>query len=116
MINGFPNEIPYYSTNLVTILILPLLQNALEATPNNKAISVNYTDSDNYHAIKISNYCSKMPSLTNLQTDGYSSKGKNHIGNGISIVRRVSNIVGINFKLTINNNQVIANLKLPKKK
>lgn len=116
LINGFPNEIPYYSTNLVTILILPLLQNALEATPNNKAISVNYTDSDNYHAIKISNYCSKMPSLTNLQTDGYSSKGKNHIGNGISIVRRVSNIVGINFKLTINNNQVIANLKLPKKK
>lgn len=116
LINGFPDEIPYYSTNLVTILILPLLQNALEATPKNKMISVNYTDSDNYHAIKISNYCSKMPSLANIQTDGYSSKGKNHIGTGLSIVRRVSNIVGINFTLTINNNQVVANLELPKKK
>jgi len=114
-VSGLPDSIPKYSTNLVTILVLPLLQNALEATPKSKTVFVRYSDTGPQHIVEIQNSCSKTPSQSNLDEEGFSSKGNAHIGTGISIVRRISSTVGIDFSLVTKNNQVIAKLSLPKK-
>lgn len=114
--DGFPDTIPDYSTNLITILILPLLQNAMEATPKEKKINISYFHIDDYNVIKIQNYCIQPPSQSNLNKEGYSSKGNNHVGSGISIVKRISSTAGILFSISVKNKQVIAILNLPDKK
>ena len=111
---GIPDSIPQYSTNLIVVLILPLIHNAIEASPRKKTVVVNYTQSEMGYTIQIENYCKKTPRQADLDTDGYSSKGNNHVGTGISIVRRISKSVGVNFYLKVNNNKVIAQLIFPK--
>ena len=110
-----PDTIPPYSTNLIVVLILPLIHNAIEASPNKKSVCVNYTESEKSYTIQIKNHCKQLPSQTNLDTDGYSSKGNNHIGTGISIVRRISKSAGVEFLLKVNNSQVVAQLVFPKR-
>lgn len=113
--HGIPDNIPPYSTNLIVVLILPLIHNAIEASPKKKSVLVNYTESAEGYIIQIKNHCKQLPSQINLDTEGYSSKGDNHVGTGISIVRRISKSVGVEFLLKVNNNQVIAQLGFPKR-
>lgn len=110
-----PDTIPPYSTNLIVVLILPLIHNAIEASPNKKSVCVNYTESEKGYTIQIKNHYKQLPSQANLDKDGYSSKGNNHVGTGISIVRRISKSVGVEFLLKVDNNQVVAQLVFPKR-
>lgn len=114
-VNALPDRIPMYSSNLVTVLLLPLIQNALEASPN-KEVVVDYRITDENHIIQIINTCTKTPRQTDLEKDGYSSKPNNHIGTGISIVRRISKMVGIDFTIKAKNKKVKAILTLPIRK
>lgn len=111
---GIPDSVPQYSTNLIVVLIMPLIHNAIEASPCKKNVVVNYTQTEIGYTIKIENYCKQLPKQINLDTDGYSSKGNNHVGTGISIVRRISKSVNVDFHLKVNKNKVIAQLVFPK--
>lgn len=110
---NIPNSIQKYSTNLIVVLLLPLVHNAIEASPNNKTILIDYSKSTENKTITIKNYCKQTPRQVNLDTEGYSSKCNNHIGTGISIVRRISKSVGVDFSLKVNNNKVTAVLTFP---
>lgn len=48
---GIPDSIPPYSANLIVVLILPLIHNAIEASPSKKSIFINYTESEKEHII-----------------------------------------------------------------
>ncbi len=111
---NIPNAIHKYSTNLIVVLILPLIHNAIEACPNNKPIIIEYSNTDSADTITIENHCKQAPRQVNLDTEGYSSKGNNHVGSGISIVKRISKSAGVDFSLKVNNNKVFATLIFPK--
>lgn len=111
---GIPDSIPQYSTNLIVVLIMPLIHNAIEASPCKKNVVINYTQTEIGYTIKIENFCERPPKQIDLDTDGYSSKGNNHVGTGISIVRRISKSVNVDFHLKVNKNKVVAQLVFPK--
>lgn len=110
---NIPNNIPKYSTNLIVVLLLPLIHNAIEASPENKPVLVEYSESEKGCIITVENHCKQTPRQVNLDTEGYSSKGNNHIGSGISIVRRISKSAGVDFVIKVNNNKVYAELTFP---
>lgn len=110
---NIPNNIPKYSTNFIILLLLPLIHNAIEASPDSKTVLVEYSELDKCRKITIENYCKQTPRQANLDTEGYSSKGNNHVGSGISIVRRITKSSGIDFLIKVNNNKVYAELTFP---
>ena len=110
---NIPNSIPKYSTNLIVVLLLPLIHNAIEASPSNKQVIVEYSQSDQGSIITIENHCKQTPRQVNLDTEGYSSKGNNHVGSGISIVKRISKSAGVDFVIKVNKNKVYAVLTFP---
>ena len=112
---NIPDQIPKYSTNLIVVLLLPLVQNAIEASPKNKSVLIEYLKEEKSHTIKIENFCRQTPRQVNLDTEGYSSKGNEHIGTGISIVRRISKTVDVKFELKVTDNKVCSTLSFPMK-
>lgn len=110
---NIPNNLPQYSTNLIVVLLLPLINNAIEASPENKRVLIEYSQSDKGSIITIENHCKQTPRQVNLDTEGYSSKGNNHVGSGISIVKRISKSAGVDFVIKVNNNKVHAELTFP---
>ena len=110
---NLPDQIPKYSTNLIVVLLLPLIHNAFEASPDSSSVLIEYHQSEADCRIVIQNFCKQTPSQKNLNTEGYSSKGNNHVGTGISIVRRISKSAGIDFEIRVNNNKVLAILTFP---
>lgn len=110
---NIPNNIPKYSTNLIVVLLLPLIHNAIEASPTNRPVLVGYSQSDKGSIITIENHCKHPPRQANLDSEGYSSKGNNHVGSGISIVKRISKSAGVDFAIKVNKNKVYAVLTFP---
>lgn len=108
--NSVPERFKYHNNHYIVSLLLPLLENAIQAAPNDTEITIAFNDNDNI--ITISNICINTPTLTDLETPGYSSK-ENHKGTGIMIVKNLLSVKnrGI-LKTTIDNNKVIQTIKL----
>lgn len=111
---SIPDQIPEYSTNLVVVLLLPLIHNAVEASPEHRPIHVKGQQTDVGYVVCVENFCKQTPRQVHLDTEGYSSKN-DHVGTGISIVRRVSKSAGIDFELKVKDSKVSATLMFPKR-
>lgn len=72
--------------NKLIALLMPLIQNAVDASPENENVSIRQSKKDNSCMYEITNITSTEVSETDLLTEGYSSKN-NHIGTGLSVSR-----------------------------
>lgn len=108
--DNIPCKFLSHNNHYIISIILPLLENAIQAAPNNTRIDIVFNNAE--RTICISNTCENTPSLKDLKTQGYSSK-ENHKGTGIMIV---NNLLSIKNKgvlaTTIEKNTVFQTIKL----
>lgn len=108
--SNIPEKFMSHNNHYIVSLILPLLENAIQAAPDDTEIEITF-DNSNY-TIAISNLCINAPILTNLETPGYSSK-ENHKGTGIMIVKNLLSIKNRGtLKTNIDKNKVIQTITL----
>lgn len=82
-----PRSVVGYSNYFILSLLLPLVQNAVEAAPPNTAIECWLEQGDNYYRFHVGNVADPMPDLELLSAEGYTTKGEGHEGLGLSSVR-----------------------------
>lgn len=112
--DNIPVKFKSQNNHYIVTLILPLLENAIQAAPNNTEIKIDFDES--MDSICISNLCETMPNLEDLNKPGYSSK-EDHKGTGIIIVKNLLSIKDRGFLETTTdekNNKVIQTIKLNK--
>ena len=114
-ISNFPERVSVHGNNVIIILLMPLIHNAIEASPNKGNIVIRCTENDDNYIITVENTCEFPPKQSDLNIDGYSTK--NDGGEGLRSVRRISKSIGIEFKIKVYNKskKVVAALKVPKK-
>ena len=109
-VNHIPEQFNSHINHYIVSLILPLLENAIQAAPNNTEIQIVFDDANN--SIYISNSCEKTPTLNDLKTPGFSSK-ENHKGTGIIIVKNLLSIKDRgSLETTVEDNKVTQTIKL----
>lgn len=88
-LDNVPSTFDGYSSNYVYALLVPLLQNAVAASPKNGIVKVNSEKFQGEYRISVTNECEQTPPNENqLCTSGFSSK-PNHIGIGLMTVRNL---------------------------
>ncbi len=114
-ISDFPEKISVYGNNVILILLMPLIHNAIEAAPDASVVGINCLETDEHYKITIENICESVPKQSNLKKDGYTTKSGG--GEGLRSVRRISKSIGINFRINVYSKEkkVVAILTVPKK-
>ena len=104
-----------YGNNIVTIILLPLIHNALEASPVDGTITVKCIEKNKIYNISVENYCENSVAIDNLNEDGFTTKEKG--GEGLRSVRRISSALGFEFSIKSyeNGHKIVSVLKIPKK-
>lgn len=104
-----------YGNNIITIMLLPLIHNALEASPVDETIIVRCVEKNKVYNVSVENYCENSITLDNLNKDGFTTKEKG--GEGLRSVRRISSALGFEFSIKTfeNGHKVVAILRIPKK-
>ena len=77
-----------YSNNYLLAALLPLLENAIKASPTNKTVKIGFELGNSTIDIFIENEALNMPTVEQLKTPGFSSK-KAHKGTGLLIARHL---------------------------
>lgn len=105
-----------HGSNIITIMLLPLVNNAYEASPENETVIVECLEKGEEYIIRIENKCESKIVADNLSRDGFTTKEKG--GEGLRSVRRISS--SLNFDFSINSyesgRKVVATLKIPTNK
>ena len=115
--NNFPSQFEGFSSNYIFAMIVPLLQNAVTASPQDETIVIGCENTSKIYKISVVNTCKQLPPTEkDLQTQGYSSK-KNHRGVGLSTVRNLLDLAksGI-MNFDISGNTVTVSIHLNKKR
>lgn len=114
-ISEFPERLSIHGNNVIIILMMPLIHNAIEASPNEANLIIKCIEKEDDYIITVENTCVNLPKQKDLHTDGYSSKTDG--GEGLRSVRRISKSIGIEFRIKAynKNKKVIATLTIPKK-
>lgn len=105
-----------YGNNIVIIMLLPLVHNAYEASPENETIKVSCQEKSQYFLLRVGNSCNHKVSVENLVKDGYTTKEKG--GEGLRSVRRISESLHFTFSINAyeSGRKVVTTLKIPKNK
>ena len=116
MNNNVPNTFEGYSGNYVYALIIPLLQNAIAASPEGGNIQIECEEDAGEYKIHITNdCCQNLPDLQQLNKPGFSSKN-NHEGIGLQTVRNLLSLVKTgSLSFDIIDNTVKATIQLKKR-
>ena len=103
-----------YGNNIVTIMLLPLVHNAYEASPANETINVSCRDKSSHFLLRVENLCDHKVNVENLAKDGFTTKEKG--GEGLRSVRRISESLHFDFSIKTyeSGRKVVATLKIPK--
>ena len=103
-----------YGNNIVTIMLLPLVHNAYEASPANETINVSCQDKSSHFLLRVENLCDHKVNVENLAKDGFTTKEKG--GEGLRSVRRISESLHFDFSIKTyeSGRKVVATLKIPK--
>lgn len=87
-ITSFVEPKNVYGNNIVTIMLLPLVHNAYEASPSNETINISCKDKNSHFLLRVENLCDHKVNVENLAKDGFTTKEKG--GEGLRSVRRIS--------------------------
>jgi signal transduction histidine kinase len=111
---ALPDHVAGYSDSYVTALILPLLENAIEAAPDDGLIAVRHSLIDGTHVISVSNAVSNdAVNDDRIYEPGYTTKA-GHDGLGLSIVRRlIGRLNGASLDHSLESGRVTFRLALP---
>ncbi|MCA6362930.1 MAG: HAMP domain-containing histidine kinase [Bacteroidetes bacterium] len=110
---NMPDKFPAYSTNYLLAVILPLVENAIKASPPNKNILIAFQTLDSMINIKIENETQNPLTINQLNTPGFSSK-HDHTGTGLFIARHlVEGHYKGSIAFEIDKNVVIATISIP---
>lgn len=103
-----------YSNNFVAAILLPLLENAVDASFNGGAVSVHSNQFQDDLVIKITNpWRAKDPGL-DMYMDGYTTKGDEHTGTGLSSVKTLlSNISASDISHSCQAGKLEFTIRLP---
>ena len=104
-ISNFPEKISVHGNNVIIILLMPLIHNAVEASPNMGNIVIKCNEKEDTYVITVENTCEFLPKQSNLDTDGYSTKPDG--GEGLRSVRRISKSIGMEFQIKVYNIKAI---------
>ena len=109
-----PGSVPSYSTSYIATLLLPLIENAIEASPPGGEITVRYTSSTDAIMFTVDNTLSKLPDGPVFPENGRSSK-HDGLGLGLTIVRRLADMQrGGQVDTSVSGNVVHVSVRLPK--
>ena len=101
------------SKNILISIISPMLENAVDASPDGREISLVVSQQDNSINIILENECTIPPKLSDLKTIGFSSK-EGHIGTGLNTVRHFLVLLGgKELQISINQNKIQFTLNIP---
>lgn len=108
--DSIPDKFLNHNNHYIVSVVLPLLENSIQAAPDNTQIEIVFDE--NKHTICISNSCENTPNINDLKTPRYSSK-ENHKGTGILIVNNLLSMKnrGV-LNTTIEKDKVIQTIKL----
>ncbi|MBI4639777.1 MAG: HAMP domain-containing histidine kinase [Candidatus Tectomicrobia bacterium] len=85
---NMPEEIHGYSSNFIVALILPLLENAIEASPDNERIAIFGQKRDQSFEILVTNRLQQPLPNHDMYEHGFTTK-KGHDGVGLSTVKHL---------------------------
>lgn len=109
-VNNIPNIIDGFSNHYLLCLMLPLIQNAICASPEKSVVFISYNS--DLKLFTIENECTSVPEIDNLNKLGYSSKN-GHRGTGIMIAKGLLNSRNLGeLSFEIKNSVVIQKIKL----
>jgi signal transduction histidine kinase len=111
-----PGAIPGYSNYMIISLLLPLLQNAVEAAPSSSQIRCWGIRDDNHYLLCVSNATRFRVDLGKLKLSNYTSKLGAHEGLGLSSVRTLlarQAHLGASLEFEIADDIFIATVRLP---
>mgnify|MGYP003508397407 FL=1 len=113
----FPSLFEGFSSNYIYAMIVPLLQNAVTASPQDETIIISSESTPKQYKISVSNTCKQSPpTLKDLQTQGYSSK-QGHSGVGLNTVRNLLDLAKSGYlDFDITDNSVTVSIYLNKKR
>ena len=115
-IDDFKYAIEGYSKNQIIALLLPLLQNAIEASPDERVVEVREKSNNGFVEIIVKNSTIENVNVSNLQENSVITKGNgknDHEGLGIPSVKRLANSLQIGFDIISENMTFVAILKFP---
>lgn len=110
-----PGEIEGYSNNFILAVLLPLLENAVEAVPSGGLLTVVYADGAEHINVSVRNDLANVPKWGgDIYRPGFTTKD-NHEGIGLSMVNHfLSGLVGAGVSHRIDDNGVEFSVVLPK--
>ena len=119
LIGNLPENISGYSNNIIISALVPLIHNAVSASPIGGVVKMEYKENIDSFYLSIKNLCEYgTPEIDKLSEQGFSTK-QNHIGIGLqsvrNIVRLTKNDISLDFKIEEEKNEIEAILILKKK-
>lgn len=83
-----PKEIPGYSNNYITALLLPLIENGVEASVNESSLKLSFVDKGENFEISVLSEPNAAPGGDEIYDLGFTTKD-GHEGAGLSTIRRL---------------------------
>lgn len=110
---NMPDEIHGYSNNYVVAILLPIIENAVEAGRNGSEISILGKDNNDNYLIEVTNVTDSPIKSTDIYKDGFSTK-PGHLGSGLTIVKHLLTAYsGSSISHKMDNSIVTFYVKLP---
>jgi signal transduction histidine kinase len=107
-----PQEIQGYSTNYILSLLLPLIENAVEAATEGTEISITARKQENKSELLVAN-AAKQPPEGDIYLDGFTTK-TGHSGTGLSIVMHLlSSVSGASLTHEVRGTEITFKIELP---
>jgi signal transduction histidine kinase len=88
---SIPDSLPGYTTGYIATLLLPLVENAVEASPNGEAIRVELSESPDYYFLILRNQIEGSQGDTEFPSNGDSTKHDGP-GLGLPVARRLADM------------------------
>lgn len=115
-----PDNISGYSNNVVISALIPLIHNAVSASPIGGIVNMEYEETTDSFYIRIMNLCEhNIPDIAKFSEQGFSTK-HNHKGIGLQTVRNIErltkNDISLDFRIQEEKKEIAVILTLKKKK